>query len=385
MRQPAAPRRRRRVQGRYGFYEAIDYTPARLPRGADQRGGALVHGAPPGMSLLSLAICCSTGPMQRRFGSDPAFQATELLLQERIPQRQPVFQHAAEIVQSAQRSGGAGDAVRIFTSAEHADAGSAAPLQRPVPRDGHQRGRRLQPLEGSRGHALARGRDPRQLGLVLLPARPGDRHCLVHLATSPRSRRAESYEAIFSQARAEFRRRDGDFDTHTEIAVSPEDDVELRRITHHQPLARAADDRVTSYAEVVLAPAAADAAHPAFSNLFVQTEILRDRAGDPVHAAPAVGGRTSRRWMFHLMAVHGAERRARCRTKPTGRNSSAAAVRVADPLALDDAWPLVGTARARCWTRSSRSGNRITIDAEQTATHRPGHRRCRDPRARASR
>ena len=49
--------------------------------------------------------------------------------------------------------------------------------------------------------------------------------------TSRRSSATGSYEAIFSQARAEFRRRDHDLDTHTEIAVSPEDDIELRRIT----------------------------------------------------------------------------------------------------------------------------------------------------------
>jgi cyclic beta-1,2-glucan synthetase len=42
---------------------------------------------------------------------------------------------------------------------------------------------------------------------------------------------ATSYEAIFSQGRAEFRRRDGEIDTHVEISVSPEDDVELRRVS----------------------------------------------------------------------------------------------------------------------------------------------------------
>ena len=61
-------------------------------------------------------------------------------------------------------------------------------------------------------------------------------------------------------------------------SVSPEDDIELRRVRITN---RARDARgrieVTSYAEVVLAPAASDALHPAFSNLFVQTEIVRER------------------------------------------------------------------------------------------------------------
>ena len=62
-------------------------------------------------------------------------------------------------------------------------------------------------------------------------------------AYQPTLKRPKSYEAIFSEGRAEFRRRDHDYDTHTEIAVSPEDDIELRRVTHHQPRADAQSDR----------------------------------------------------------------------------------------------------------------------------------------------
>src|SRR5207302_10462952 len=104
---------------------------------------------------------------------------------------------------------------------------------------------------------------------------------------------------------AELRRLDFDFETHSEIVVSPEDDIEVRRvhITNRSRSPRPID--VTSYAEVVLAPAAADALHPAFSNLFVQTEIIRERQAilctrrtrSIEEQAP---------WMFHLMSVHGA-------------------------------------------------------------------------------
>jgi cellobiose phosphorylase len=96
-------------------------------------------------------------------------------------------------------------------------------------------------------------------------------------AHQPTLKKADRYEAIFSEARAEFRRRDYDLDTHTEISVSPEDDVEVRRIRITNRSRNRRLIEVTSYAEVVLASAAADALHPAFSNLFVQTEIIRDR------------------------------------------------------------------------------------------------------------
>ena len=102
---------------------------------------------------------------------------------------------------------------------------------------------------------------------------------------------------MFSEGRAEFRRRDaassvglgvidsthvGYFETHTEIVVSPEDDIELRRtrITNRSRQRRVME--VTSYAEVVIASSASDALHPAFSNLFVQTEIIHERNAIPV-------------------------------------------------------------------------------------------------------
>jgi cellobiose phosphorylase len=127
-------------------------------------------------------------------------------------------------------------------------------------------------------------------------------------AHQPTLGKAEAYEAIFSEGRAEFRRRDHDFETHTEIVVSPEDDIELRRlrITNRSRTRRTIE--VTSYAEVVLAAAAADATHPAFSNLFVQTEILPDRQAILCNRRRRSNGDPAP-WMFHLMAVHGAQSR----------------------------------------------------------------------------
>ena len=95
------------------------------------------------------------------------------------------------------------------------------------------------------------------------------------------------------QARAEFRRRDDDIDTHTEIASRPKttSSCGASRITNRR--ARARTIELTSYAEVVLAPPAADAAHPAFSNLFVQTEIVRQRTRHPLHAPAALARRAA--------------------------------------------------------------------------------------------
>ncbi len=125
-------------------------------------------------------------------------------------------------------------------------------------------------------------------------------------AFQPSLKTAESYEVVFSQGRAEFRRQEQNFETHTEIVVSSEDDVEMRRIHISNRSRRKRWLEVTSYAEVVLTSAAADAAHPAFSNLFVQTEILPQRDAILCTRRPRGSG-DPQPWMFHLMKVHNAE------------------------------------------------------------------------------
>jgi cellobiose phosphorylase len=94
---------------------------------------------------------------------------------------------------------------------------------------------------------------------------------------------AENYEVIFSEGRAEFRRRDQQIESHTEIVVSPEDDVELRRLRINNRSRRKRMIEITSYAEVVLNIPVAEVLHPAFSNLFVQTSLLEDQHAHYLH------------------------------------------------------------------------------------------------------
>ena len=183
-------------------------------------------------------------------------------------------------------------------------------------------------------------------------------------AYQPTLKRSKNYEAIFSEGRAEFRRRDNDFETHTEIAVSPEDDIELRRITITNRTRTRREIEVTSYAEVVLAPPAADALHPAFSNLFVQTEIIDRRQAILCTRRPRSLDEHSP-WMFHLMAVHGAEisevSYETDRLQFIGRGRT-----VADPQAMDRPGPLSGS-QGSVLDPIVAIRYRITLDPEKSA------------------
>jgi cellobiose phosphorylase len=292
--------------GAYGMYEAIDYTPARIPRG---QSGAIVRSFMAhhqGMTLLALAHVLLAQPMQKRFCSDPLFQATMLLLQERIPST-AVFhaQSTADISDIQTSSMGQAPPMRILRNPDAATPEvqllSNGRYHVMVSQSGAGYSR-WKDMAVTRWHEDAT-RDNWGTFCYLRDVESGAYWSSAH---QPVLRHSDSFEAIFSEGRVEFRRRDNDFESYTEIVVSPEDDIELRRtrITNRSRSRRTIE--VTSYAEVVLAPAAADTLHPAFSNLFVQTEIVRERQAIVCHRRPRSDTEASL-WLFHLMAVHGAD------------------------------------------------------------------------------
>ncbi|MBK1717370.1 cyclic beta 1-2 glucan synthetase [Thiocystis violacea] len=352
-------------EGRYGFYEAIDYTTSRLPRGQSSAVVRSFMAHHQGMSFLSLAYLLLDRPMQKRFASAPLFQATALLLQERIPKTPSFYSHATgeptdiRTTDSDQES-----QIRVFTSPHTA-----------IPE--------VKLLSNGRYHVMvtnAGGGSSRWKDLAVTRWRedttrdPWGSFCYLRdpasgdfwsTAYQPTLKTPDSYEAIFSEGRAEFRRRDGGIESYTEIAVSPEDDIELRRVrlTNRGRTRRVIE--ITSYAEVVLAPPAADALHPAFSNLFVQTEILDPRPAILCTRRPRSRDESSP-WLFHLMVVRGAECGAPSyetdRMRFIGRDRT-----VTNPLAMDGDEALSGRAGS-VLDPIVAIRYRITLDPDQFAT-----------------
>jgi cellobiose phosphorylase len=289
------------IEGACGFYEAVDYTPARVSRGQLSVTVQSYMAHHQGMSLLALGHLLLDAPMQRRFAAAPQFQATLLLLQERIPVTSLFQNHAAE---------------------DRGDTVFPIPAEGPAhdPLDAHTPTPEVQLLSNGRYHvmltnagggysrwqdmAITRWREDTTRDnwgsfIYLSDVQSGEYWSAAH---QPTLKQAASYEALFSEGRAEYRRRDNDIEAHTEIVVSPEDDVELRRlrVTNRSRVRRVLE--ITSYAEVVLAPPAADANQTAFGNLFVQTAILPAR-----HAILCTRRPRSEHekppCMFHLLGV----------------------------------------------------------------------------------
>ncbi|HEY5612354.1 MAG TPA: glucoamylase family protein, partial [Lysobacter sp.] len=349
--------------GRHGMYEAIDYTPARLPRGQSHALIRSFMAHHQGMGLLALVYLLRDQPMQKRFMADPEFQATVLLLQERIPRTGVFHPHSTEVVATAASAEAEGGELRVFQSPHTA---------RPA----------VQLLSNGRYHVMlsSAGGGYSRLGDMAVTRwrEDGTRDhwgsfCFLRDVDSgefwsatyqPCAVAVDGYEAIFSDAKAEFRGRKRGFETHAEIAVSPEDDIELRRLRVTNRTRNARTIEITTYAEVVIAPGIADELHPAFSNLFVQTELVPAKQAIVCTRRPRAQGEHPP-LMFHLLAVHEADIAAISyetdRARFVGRGNTLASPQAlqVDALSNSDGSVLDPIVAIRC---------RITLAAGQTAT-----------------
>jgi cyclic beta-1,2-glucan synthetase len=330
--------------GRFGFYESIDYTPERLP--PDLKGGIVMRtwmAHHQGMSLLALDNVLNGSPMQERFHADPRIQAADLLLQERVPQLVPLRNPPAETAEHVPFLRRAtAPPVRLYTTPHtlspraHLLSNGSYTVMLTNAGGGYSRRQQL---------ALTRWReditsDASGSFVFVRDLDTGDVWSTTH---QPSGREAEEYEATFSLDRAVWRRVDSGLETRTEVVVSPEDDAELRRvsITNHSHRARSID--LTSYAEVVLAPAAADLAHPAFSNLFIETTAVPEWDALLCTRRPRSG--TDRVYLIHVLSGRGrigaATEYETDRARFIGRGRT-----LANPIAITGSGPLSNTTGA---------------------------------------
>ncbi len=298
--------RNEKAEGRFGFYEALDYTASRVPNGQDHAVIRSFMAHHQGMSLLSLAYLLLDRPMQRRFNFNPYFKSAELLLHERVPKETSVlYPHELEADTERKSIAPPESSLRVFTEP------NAGPPEVHLLSNG-----RYHVMVTNSGGGYSRWNDMMMTRWREDPTRDNwgtffylrdvDSGLIWSPAHQPTLENKPGYEAIFSQARAEFRARVNEIGSHLEITVSPENDVEVRRITFTNHSNEPRTVEVTSYAEIVLNTAAAEIAHPAFSNLFVQTQIVANqnailcsrRARAPHEKPP---------WICHLLLVNGRE------------------------------------------------------------------------------
>ena len=290
--------------GSHGYYEALDYTPSRVPEGAKVAVVKAFMAHHQGMTIVAIADTLFNGQMRARFHAEPIIQATELLLQERMPRDVSVAKPwAAEVKTGARLREAEPASGRRFSS-----AGQVAPPTLLL-----SNGRFTTMLTAAASGysnwgriALTRWREDATCDDYgsFIYLRDVNSGAVWSAGFQPSGMEPDEYNVGFTEDRAEFTRRDGTLSTTLDVLVSPEDDAEVRRvsITNNGSRARVID--VTSYAELALAAQADDMAHPAFSKLFIETEYVPD-VGLLLATRRKRAAGEAELWAGHLAVVEG--------------------------------------------------------------------------------
>ena len=328
-------------RGHFGMYEALDYTPSRVPEGARVgivRAYMAHHQA---MSIIAIADALCRGIMRKRFHYEPIIQATELLLQERMPRDIAVARPPAEKVPAAKK-------LEYLTPE----------IQRKYTSP-HSRIPRIQLLSNgnyavmltSAGSGYSRWRnidvtrwredatcDDWGSYIYLRDMRSGE---VWSAGYQPAGVDPDAYEVAFSEGRAEFVRQDGSLKTTLEVAVSPENDAEIRRISLTNLGNRTREIELTSYAELALAPHGDDVAHPVFSKLFVETEYVAD-AGALLATRRRKSDEETEIWAAHLTVIEG-EASGNIQFETERGRFLGRGQRLRSPVSVTEGWPLSNT------------------------------------------
>ncbi|MBC7765438.1 MAG: glycosyl transferase [Hyphomonadaceae bacterium] len=256
----------------YGFFEAVDFTKKRTLKGEKYSivKNIMVHHQ--GMALLSAVNCLHDNIMQKRFHRLPEIKSVEYLLMEKIPYHAAVTKGYREKPETTKVYENIDPhAIRQFgTPHEH------LPHAHLLSNGNYS----MMLTDSGTGYSKwgniainrYRGQEHQQYGQFVF-VRDIHENRVWSATHAPFSEHAERYRVVFHPHKAEYERKDGSIETHMQVVVSPEDDVEIRTVTlsNHGDTAKTLD--VTVYFEPILGPQNSDLAHPAFSNLFVRTEF----------------------------------------------------------------------------------------------------------------
>lgn len=292
------------ARGHYGFYEALDFTRSRLPenRSVEIVRSFMAHHQ--GMTIVAIANTLQGARMRSRFHREPMIQASELLLQERMPRGVAVAHPRAEEVKVS--------ATVVRDEAETVRRLYVSPGDRP---DTHMlsNGRYAVMLTSTGGGysrwrdmAITRWREDVACDdwgsfVFLRDVQSGKQWST---GARPAGQDGDGNTVVFGEDHAEFTHSDGALTTTTEVLVSGEDDGEVRRVSLVNSGRRIREVDITSYAELVLTTAAADTAHPAFSKMFVQTEYLAEFGALIATRRPRSRGEPQI-WAAHFAVVEG--------------------------------------------------------------------------------
>ncbi len=264
------------LEGRYGYYEAADYTKERLGSESSHHIIKSFMAHHQGMSLLALNNFLNKNIMQERFHQDPAMDASRLLLQEKVPgnvlitktHKEKVIPYKEDIIKEKR-------AIRTFYQPElifpkaHILTNGNYSIMITDRGTGYSKNKLMAVTRWRMDNAL----DSYGMFFYLKNL---DTDAIWSATYAPFNTKADNYEVTFMADKAIYLRRDGDIETKTEVLAASGENAEIRRLSITNKGEETCNIEVTSYSEIVLASQDADEYHPAFSNLFIETEFNKE-------------------------------------------------------------------------------------------------------------
>jgi cellobiose phosphorylase len=329
-----------------GFYEALDYTPSRNNNNGDNNKAIvkmyMAHHQ--GMSMLAMANVLDNNKIQNLFHNHPLVQSCELLLQERIPRGIPVKEPRPIDVEL--------EPAEEEKAKLHVDHSGIDDINDTPPRTHILSNGRYSTLVTHTGTGYSSYEDTmltrwrpdvvRDAQGFFFYLRDVESNEFWSVGHQPVGRKPDRYDSWYHAGKVQMARVDNWIESFMEVCVSPEDDIELRKITLTNYSDRPREIEVTSYAETVLNDQQADMAHPAFSNLFIQTEYVREHHAILAKRRPREKGEEPI-WLVHTIASEDIEESHELqiesdRKKFIGRNRT-----LKDPAAMDPGVQLSGS------------------------------------------
>ena len=290
-----------KAEGIYGFYDAIDYTCERLSKGRKSAivNCFMIHHQ--GMSFMSLDNVLMGNILQERFHRIPRVKSVELLLQEKVP-KSIIYnreEHSKEAKSLFREENVVG---RKYTTAI-----TKTPETNIISNGNYY----LMMTNSGSGYSkrndimVYRWREDAttdNTGMFFYIKNINSNEYW-SATFEPCKHEGEDYEVIFLPDKCEFKRKDGNLRTYTEVTVSQEDEGEVRRLSITNSSSHKREVEITSYLEVTLAPYNADLVHPAFGNLFIETEFVQEPMC--IIASRRPKSKEEKLWLMQTIAVEG--------------------------------------------------------------------------------
>lgn len=290
-----------KAEGNYGFYDAVDYTQGRLSKGRKSEivNCFMIHHQ--GMSLMSLDNVLMKNVLQERFHRIPRVKSVELLLQEKIPKnvvydREKHNKEGKDLFKEENMIG------RKYTTAF-----TKSPETNIISNGEYS----LMMTNSGSGYSKRKNIMPYRWREDVTTDNTGMFFYIKNINSNeywsatfePCKYEGENYEVIFLPDKCEFKRKDGNLRTYTEVTVSQEDEGEVRRISITNGSNHKREIEITSYLEVTLAPYNADLVHPAFGNLFIETEFVQEPTC--IIASRRPKSKEEKLWLMQTVAIDG--------------------------------------------------------------------------------